>query len=88
MKKLVDVVFANVGLGCIISLLLLMGFQTGVISSFVYYNNHLFSEPLRFYSMFIFPYFLASCFYLWRFVFPSFVKFYKADLAKFLEAGK
>jgi len=88
MRSLFNIVFANVGLGLTVALLFLLPFLTGVISSFVYYNNHLFSEPLRFSSMFVFPYFLVASFGLWCFVLPVFVKFYKADLVKFLEVEK
>ena len=88
MKKLVDVVFANVGLGCIILLMILEGFMAGVFFGYGYYANHLLSEPLRFYSMFVFPYLLGVCFFVWRWLLPIFVGIHKKELAKFLEAGK
>jgi len=88
MRKLFNIVFANIGLASIILLLIVEGFKAGVFLHFGYYNNHLLSEPLRFYSMFVFPYFLGVCFFVWKSLLPFFVKMYKKDLVRFLESIK
>ena len=84
-KIFFNIILANIAVGSIISLLFLLGFQTGVMWPFVFYNNHLLSEPLRFVSMFLGPCFLLMSFCVWRFVTPLFVKFFREDLSKFLE---
>ena len=82
------IILSNVLIACSILLLLLHGFEAGFFLVFVHYVNHILPEPLRFVSMFIFPFHLIYSIFFWRWLLPFGIRFYERDFVKWRRSSK
>lgn len=76
-------VVLNVFLGLSIFQIFLSGFRAGIFLYFVHYFNYVLPEPLRFYSMFIFPATLGLAIVWWKYLLPIGVEWHGKYLKKF-----
>jgi len=76
-------IISNVFLAGCILMIFLNSFRAGVFLYFVHYVNQVLPEPLRFVSMFLFPFFLLVAIFWWKFLFPFGVEVHKKYLKKY-----